>query len=78
MESQDTAATDVTGPPNDLQGELLTKKELAARLKVATRTLENWQSRGILGCIRVGKVVRFHWPDVVRNLKTNFGVHRRG
>lgn len=57
--------------------EMVTKKQLAAQLKVTVRTVENWQRRGVLNYIKVGKIVLFHWPDVVEHLKGNFRVCRR-
>ena len=33
--------------------------------------------RGVLPYLKVGKVVLFHWPDVVDFLKGNFRVCRR-
>lgn len=49
--------------------ELLNKKEVAARLKVTTRTIENWQQRGVIPFIKVKKVTLFCWEDVVKHLK---------
>jgi predicted site-specific integrase-resolvase len=49
--------------------ELLNKKEVAARLKVTTRTIENWQQRGVIPFIKIKKVTLFCWDDVVRHLK---------
>lgn len=62
------------GNPSDV---MLNKKELAERLKMTVRTVENWQRRGVLPYVKVGKVVLFHWPDVVDFLKGNFRVCRR-
>lgn len=62
------------GNPSDV---MLNKKELAERLKMTVRTVENWQRRGILPFVKVSKVVLFHWPDVVEHLKANFRVCRR-
>jgi len=57
--------------------EMLNKEELAARLKMTVRSVENWQKRGILPFIKAGKIVLFYWPDVVEHLKANFRVCRR-
>jgi excisionase family DNA binding protein len=54
----------------------LDKKELAEHLKLTVRTIENWQRRGALPYVKVGKVVLFHWPDVVEHLRKNFRVCR--
>ena len=53
---------------------LLTPEELAARLQINVRTVERWQSEGILPFLRLGSKVRFHWPTVVTHLTTNFTV----
>jgi DNA-binding XRE family transcriptional regulator len=58
--------------------EMLTKKELAARLKVTIRTIENWQREGFLPYIKISSVVLFHWPEIIEHLKANFKVCRRG
>ena len=62
------------GNPSDV---MLNKRELAERLKVTVRTVENWQRRGVLSSLKIGKVVLFHWPEVLEFLKTNFRVCRR-
>ena len=70
MTGQQAAA----GNPSDV---MLNKRELAQRLKMTVRTVENWQKRGVLPYVKVGKVVLFHWPEVVEFLKGNFRVCRR-
>jgi excisionase family DNA binding protein len=47
---------------------LLTKRELAPRLRIAVRTLDNWMGKGHIPYIKVGKTVRFRWFDVVQKL----------
>lgn len=54
--------------------EFISKKELAARLKVNVRTIERWQHDDLLPYFKVGTVVLFNWPEVVERLKTNFKV----
>jgi excisionase family DNA binding protein len=56
---------------------VLTRQELAEHLKISLRTVEEWQRRGVLPYIKVGKIVLFHWPDVVEHLRKNFRVCRR-
>jgi hypothetical protein len=58
--------------------EMLTKKELAAKLRVTVRTIENWQRAGFLPYMKISSVVLFHWPEVIEYLKANFKVCRRG
>jgi len=62
----------------DPRDEMLTKEELAAKLKVTVRCIENWQREGYLPYLKISSVVLFHWPDVLAHLKTNFQVCRRG
>jgi phage terminase Nu1 subunit (DNA packaging protein) len=57
---------------------MLNKKELAAKLKVTVRTIENWQASGLLPYLKISRVVLFHWPDVIEHLNKNFRVCRRG
>ena len=58
--------------------EMLTKDELATKLKVTARTLEKWQAAGLLPYFKISSVVLFYWPDVLAHLKTNFQICRRG
>ena len=59
---------------DDGSNEMLTKEELAAKLKVTVRTVENWQHDGFLPGVKIANVVRFHWPEVVEHLKANFKI----
>ncbi len=61
---------------SSLSDVMLTKRELAERLKMTVRTVENWQRRGFLPYMKVGRMVLFHWPDVLEHLKSRFGVCR--
>lgn len=73
--------TTAAGQPStfgDSRDAMLTKKELAAKLKVTLRTIENWQRQGHLPFIKISSVVLFHWPDVLEHLNTYFKVHRHG
>ena len=68
-------------PPSaagESRDEFVTKKELATKLKVTQRTIENWQRAGFLPYMKISSVVLFHWPEVVEHLKANFKVCRRG
>jgi hypothetical protein len=73
----DSAISNAAAPENP-RDEMLNKKELAARLKITVRTIENWQAAGLLPYIKISSVVLFHWPDVLEHLKNNFRVCRRG
>lgn len=57
--------------------EVLTKKTLAPRLHITVRTLENWQRRGVIPYIKVGKVCIFVWGDVLEALRANFCIRRK-
>ncbi len=47
---------------------VLTKRELAARFRVNSRTIDNWMHRGYLPYLKMGRVVRFRWSEVDRQL----------
>lgn len=70
-----SAAPAATAGPGD---EMLTKHELAAKLKVSVRCIENWQRAGHLPFLKIGSVVLFIWTDVVSHLKTHFQFHPLG
>ena len=76
MKTDSTIST--AAAPGNSSDQMLNKKELAGRLKVTVRTIENWQAAGLLPYIKISSVVLFHWPDVLEHLKTNFRVCRRG
>jgi hypothetical protein len=59
-------------------GDILTPQELAARLKVSTswvfeqtRQRAKVRSKSPLPCIRMGKYLRFSWPQVCEWLTQN-------
>jgi excisionase family DNA binding protein len=47
---------------------LLTKRGLAPRLEISTRTLSDWMRRGWIPYIKIGKSVRFRLDDVLAKL----------
>ena len=47
---------------------LLDKKEVAARLRHCPRTISLWMKQGKLPYLKIGKTVRFRWPDVLEKL----------
>lgn len=59
-------------PTGEGEDEFISKKELAARLQVAIRTVERWQHDELLPYFKVGTVILFNWPEVVERLKTDF------
>ena len=48
---------------------LLTKGELADRLKVSTRTIDLWVKERLIPKIKINSSARFDWVDVVATLK---------
>lgn len=47
-----------------LEPQLLTRAEVAQKLKVSVRTLERWEEGGDLVPIRLGRNVRYRVADV--------------
>jgi excisionase family DNA binding protein len=60
--------------------QLLTIKEVAARLKVTTRTVQRWQKKGRIAFIKLPKGIRFredhleNWLNK-KTVKTKANVH---
>jgi excisionase family DNA binding protein len=49
---------------------LLTKSELAPRIRRSVRTVDSWMRQGKLPYLKVGKTVLFRWRDVLEKLNT--------
>jgi excisionase family DNA binding protein len=47
---------------------LLSKKEVAARLRISPRTLDQWMRKKRVPFLKIAKSVRFRWPDVLEKL----------
>ena len=47
---------------------LLTKRELATKLKVSVRTLDDWMRRGRIAYLKIGKSCRYRYSDVLEKL----------
>lgn len=44
----------------------MTQKELATKLGVSVRTVQNWQKRGVVEAVKIGRVVRITKIHAVR------------
>ena len=70
--SMNTKAENIMGGE---KGEnLITKRELACRLKRAVRTITNWQRRGIIPYVRWRHAVYFDWHAVQASLQPRQGL----
>ena len=56
---------------NQAPAELLTKSQLAKRIKVCNRQIEIMSNQNIIPCIRFGRCVRYHWNDVLKALESH-------
>lgn len=54
---------------NAIADEVLEKPEIAKRLKISTRTLDQWMRAGRVPFLKIGKTVRFRWADVLAHLQ---------
>ena len=55
--------------------DILEKPEAARRLKISTRTLDQWMRAKRLPFLKIGKTVRFRWGDVLSHLERNCRVN---
>ena len=69
--SDSTATPANKGETNDF---ILNKQQLAERLNVSIRTLENWMEQRLIPYVKPTRTVRFFWRDVDQALRRNFGV----
>ena len=58
-----------TRPADTSAQELLTKKEIAKRLKLCTRMIELMVNDNRIPVIRIGSSVRFNWNPVLKALE---------
>ena len=58
--------------------DILRKPEVAKRLKVSVRTVDNWMAAGILPYYKVRRTVFFHWSEVQATYQANNRVCLRG
>jgi excisionase family DNA binding protein len=63
-----------THEAKDRPTELLTKAELAKRLNVTSRTIDNWRDEKILSAYKIMSQVRFDWGSVLAELE----LHKEG
>jgi len=69
-------ATNTLDPPAaESTDEILEKPETARRLKISTRTLDQWMRDGRVPFLKIGKTVRFRWTDVVTHLDQKYRVN---
>src|SRR5438270_12429 len=54
----------------------LTKEEVAERLQISVRTLETWMRQRRVRFFKISRCVRFHFSNLVEDLKTNCEICR--
>lgn len=64
--------------PQGVENGLLTKAELAPRLRIKPRTLDAWMASGLVPYLKIGRVVRFDWPTVQACLADSYTVKGGG
>tara|TARA_B000000609_G_C24110384_1_gene313597 strand:+ start:93 stop:296 length:204 start_codon:yes stop_codon:yes gene_type:complete len=55
---------------SDKEQRLLTKAQLAEKMCVKPRTIDNWMKVGWLPYLKIGKAVRFEFSSVMEKLKS--------
>jgi excisionase family DNA binding protein len=54
------------------------KVEVARRLGVQVRTIDNWMRQGKIVYFKIGRAVKFKWSDVDSFMRDRFRVVRPG
>lgn len=54
----------------DQDDNYITKKGMAVRMKVTPRTIDAWMAKGLVPYRKIGRTVRFDWPEVCKHLKS--------
>lgn len=60
--------------PSTSPRELLSKKQVAQRLSISTRTLDEWMRSRRLPYLKIGKTVRFSWETVVSHFAERYQI----
>jgi excisionase family DNA binding protein len=68
MPTQNTTNKTHDATTNGVSDALLTKTELANRLRISRRTLDNWQRLKRLPHFKIGKSCRYKWDHVLERL----------
>lgn len=58
----------------EFDSEFLTIGELARRVKVTDRTIQNWTANGMIPSLRIGRVRRYLWSEVCAALVAGYAV----
>ncbi|QQL44231.1 helix-turn-helix domain-containing protein [Sulfuriroseicoccus oceanibius] len=53
-----------------MKQEILTRPELAARLRVSTKTVTEWTIKGLIPCLKADRATRYDWREVQDALST--------
>ena len=69
MTTQDTVNKVHDATVDGASDGLLDKRGLAVRLDISKRTVDAWMKQKRLPFIKIGKSVRFYWPDVLERLR---------
>lgn len=51
--------------------ELISREELAKRLKVSVRCIINYEKNNKLKPLRIGTTIRYNWDDVIKIMSKN-------
>jgi len=51
----------------------ITKEEVAERLRVTSRTVDNWMKKNVIPFRKIGRTVRFDWAEVRDHLAQKTG-----
>ena len=65
--------TNATDTATSSDNEFITKNEVAKRLCVSPRTIDNWRDRHILRSHKIASQVRFLWSEVMSDIQSGKG-----
>ena len=53
-----------------VDGDFLTAPQLARKLNVSLKAIRKWSLSGKLMCVKMGRLVRYNWPEIEKRLLT--------
>lgn len=74
LEPVSTPNSNATGPSplvaETVPGDFLTAPQLAQKLNVSLKAIRKWSLSGKLMYVKMGRLVRYNWPEIERRLLT--------
>ena len=70
-------ARNISAEAKGIPSALLTRTQLAERLNISHRTVDDWRERGLIPYLKIGGVIRFDIEQVMAGLRERYEVKQK-